>query len=92
MQDQHEDRKWKFDPTINLGHIITFIGFLATVAVGWTTLDKRVLVLEEARNTQAQIDRHQDQSAQQQMQYIRETLSEIKRSVDKLNDRYERSR
>ena len=32
----------RFDNTINLGHILTFLGFLVTIMVTWSTLDKRV--------------------------------------------------
>lgn len=82
-----EDRRFRFDPTINLGHVLTFVGFIATGVVGWSALDKRIMVLEEARQTQAQIDRNQDQLTTQQMQYIRETLTEIKQSVNRLTDK-----
>lgn len=81
--------KWKFDPTINLGHVLTFIGFLLTMMVGWNTLDKRVVVLEEHRAAQAQVDRHQDQLANQQMGFIRESLHEIKQSVERLSAKVE---
>ena len=46
----------RFDNTINLGHILTFLGFLITIMVTWTTLDKRVVVLEESRKAQATLD------------------------------------
>ena len=32
----------RFDNTINLGHLLTFAGFLITIMVSWTTLDSRV--------------------------------------------------
>ena len=38
----------RFDNTINLGHILTFLGFLVTIMVTWSTLDKRVVVLGKA--------------------------------------------
>lgn len=50
----------KFDPTINAGHILTFVGFLLAGFVGWTTLDKRVVVLEQERARQNTVDQHQD--------------------------------
>lgn len=36
----------KFDATINLGHILTFVGFMATGFGAYITLDKRVTVNE----------------------------------------------
>ncbi|MEY3766924.1 MAG: hypothetical protein RLZ03_1884 [Pseudomonadota bacterium] len=85
------DPKWKFDPTINLGHVLTFVGFLITGFIGWTSLDKRVVALEEAQKTQHQIDRAQDQLLNQQMQHIRETLNELRAGVQRVNDRLYRN-
>ena len=80
----------KFDNTINLGHILTFLGFLITITVSWSTLDKRVVVLEESRKAQAVLDHAQDNRSTEKFTEIRETLGEIKRSVDRVNDRLER--
>lgn len=87
MPIENQPRKWRYDPTINLGHILTFLGFIVTIVIGWNTLDKRVVVLEEARHAQGQVDRHQDQLANQQLSFIRESLAEIKKSVDRLSDK-----
>lgn len=76
-----------FDRTINLGHILTFLGFVITGMIAWSTLDKRVVVLEEARKAQAQIDRHQDEVLGQNLSTIRESLTEIKRSIERIEDR-----
>ncbi len=80
-------RKIKFDPTINLGHILTFLGFIFSIFVGWTVLDKRVTVLEEQRRLQAQVDSSQDNTATANMRQIFDTLTEIKVSVEKIRDR-----
>ena len=80
----------RFDNTINLGHILTFLGFLVTIMVTWSTLDKRVVVLEESRKAQATLDATQDHRSAEKFSEIRDTLGEIKRSVDKVNDRLER--
>ena len=80
----------RFDNTINLGHLLTFAGFLITIMVSWTTLDKRVVVLEESRKAQAIMDSAQDIRSAEKFSEIRETLGEIKRSVDKVNDKLER--
>ena len=82
----------RFDNTINLGHILTFLGFLVTIMVTWSTLDKRVVVLEESRKAQAVLDHAQDNRSAERITEIRETLGEIKRSVDKVNDRLERAK
>lgn len=91
-QDTDRPQGITFDRTINLGHILTFLGFVITGMVAWSTLDKRVVVLEEARKAQAQVDRHQDDVLGQNMSTIREALGEIKRSVERVEDRLERKK
>ena len=83
-------RKVKFDNTINLGHILTFLGFLITIMVTWTSLDKRVVVLEESRKTQATIDSAQDLRTNEKFFEIKDTLGEIKRAVERTNEKLER--
>lgn len=80
----------RFDKTINLGHILTFIGFIFTILVGWNTMDKRVVVLEESRKAQELRDSGQDQRNSDQMGAIRESLVEIKQNVIALRDRQDR--
>lgn len=91
-EDRRESRKGiKFDSTINLGHMITFIWFLVTIMVTWSTLDKRVVVLEESRKAQELRDASQDQRNGDQMTAIKETLVEIKTNVIGLREKLDRS-
>jgi uncharacterized protein involved in tellurium resistance len=76
-----------FDKTINLGHILTFAGFMIAGVGAWTTLDKRVTVIEERANFQAQIDRTQDATQAANMAVIKEALGEIKLQVARLGER-----
>ena len=80
----------RFDKTINLGHILTFVGFIGVGMVTWSTLDKRVVVLEESRKAQDLRDSGQDQRATDQFGAIKETLVEIKQNVIALRDRQDR--
>lgn len=80
----------KFDSTINLGHMLTFAGFLLTIMVTWSTLDKRVVVLEESRKAQEMRDVAQDQRVNDQMTAIKESLVEIKTNVIGLRDKLDR--
>jgi hypothetical protein len=79
----------KFDPTINLGHILTFMGMVIAVFTAWMTIDKRVTTLEESRATQVVIDKAQDQAVHEQMESIRATMVDIKRGIEKLGDRWD---
>lgn len=89
-REQSQRQGVRFDPTINLGHIITFIGFILSLVVTWSTLDKRVVVLEESRKAQELRDSSQDQRSVDQMATIRESLTEIKQNVIALRDRQDR--
>ena len=91
-QAENKERRIRVDPTVNLGHIITFVGFLIAIFTAWTTLDKRVVVLEEGRKAQESIDRQQDQRALEARSEIRESLQEIKRGMDRLYDKLERGK
>jgi len=82
-------KKVRFDPTINAGHLLTFLGFLVTIFIGWTNLDKRVVVLEENKNTQSIRDKHQDAIIAGQSAQIRESLSEIKAAIIRLDQKIE---
>ena len=80
----------KFDPTINAGHLLTFAGFLLTGFVGWTTLDKRVVVLEEQRKSQEARDTSQDSRSAEKFGEVRETLTDIKRTLEVVRDKIEK--
>ncbi|MFZ6813548.1 hypothetical protein ACO0K3_03705 [Undibacterium sp. Rencai35W] len=86
MPDQSEKRI-KFDATVNLGHLLTFAGFLVTGAAMWQNMDKRVVVLEEARVSQQQIDRRQEESINENKRTVREDLKEISSKLDRLIER-----
>lgn len=99
---QHQKPEWdgedrrerprgiKFDGTINLGHMLTFAGFLITIMVTWSTLDKRVVVLEESKKAQEMRDATQDQRNSDQMTAIKESLVEIKTNVIGLREKLDR--
>lgn len=82
--NDHPRRRLTFDPTINAGHILTFVSLLAALIVGWNTLDKRVVVLEEAKSYQRERDQAQDTAIAEKLVDIKETLREVKRGVDDL--------
>lgn len=80
----------RFDRTINLGHVLTFIGFIVTGMIGWSAMDKRVAVLEEARKVQEARDIAQDGRLSEKMGEIRDSLTELKRGVEQVRDRLEK--
>lgn len=80
----------RFDPTINAGHLLTFAGFIIAGFAGWTTLDKRVVVLEEQRKSQEVRDNAQDLRSSEKFGEIREIMRDIKQTVDVVRDKLEK--
>ena len=83
--------KISFDPTINLGHLLTFAGFLIAGFGAWASLDKRLVVIEENRSYQKQTDINQDQRALDAYISVKETLSRLDRQVERIADRLEKT-
>ena len=84
---KESEHKIRFDSTINLGHILTFIGFIVAGFVAWSTVDKRVVVLEEARTMQVRVDARQDAAIEENKRIDREDLKEINSKLDRLIER-----
>lgn len=95
-EQQHETDKRqehvgiKFDPTINLGHVISFIIFIATGIITYNTLDKRVLVLETSVSKQDLRDLNQDIDRARINSELKESFNELRRSTEKLNDKLDK--
>lgn len=86
-EQSDDDRRFKFDPTINLGHIITAVSMIVAAMVSWSLMDKRVVVLEEARAAQRERDTVQDASNREKFQEVRETMIDLRRAVEKVADK-----
>jgi len=78
----------RFDRTINLGHILTFLGFIGTMLVGYNAMDKRITIVEEIQRQQPFRDHAQDE----QRRDLKQSTSEIRRGIEKLNDKLDRFR
>ena len=72
-----EKSGFKFDPTINAGHLLTFAGFLISGFIAYTSLDKRVVVIEQRTEN---LDRRLSENNVQ----IKETLGEMKQDLREL--------
>jgi hypothetical protein len=93
MSDENVEKpnRVRFDPTVNLGHILTFVGFLLAGLGAWTMLDKRIVVLEVAQRTQSIIDASQNDRFETVNNQVRDLLLRLDRQVERLNDRLDRS-
>jgi hypothetical protein len=82
----------KFDWTINLGHILTFLGFLISGFMAYQNLDKRVIVLEQSATYQARRDDLQEQTVKDLKIEIRDALKDVHNSLEKLSDKIDKKR
>lgn len=83
-----ERKHVRWDPTINMGHIISAAAGLTsalTFAIGtYIIINTRVIVLEEAKNYQIQRDIAQDVRIQEMGKDLKDSLTELKSSVNEL--------
>ena len=85
MADPTDRKRLNFDPTINAGHILTFIGMVVAVMVSYSLLDKRVGVLEKRSN--AAIIQAADKQAEQKesLREIKSDIKDLQRSVNEIS-------
>lgn len=82
-----DENRVRFDKTINLGHVLTMVSMVIAVMGSWSIMDKRVVVLEEARTAQRERDSVQDAANAERIQGVRDALIDLKRSIEKVSDK-----
>jgi hypothetical protein len=82
--ENNESKRPRFDGTVNLGHIITMTMIMAGGFGMWTTLDKRVVVLEENRRTQQAVDGAQDARYDYGLRQVQNHLDRMDSKLDRL--------
>lgn len=85
LADAHHRKRVAFDPTINLGHVLTFIGFLVTGFSAYSALDKRVTLVEQQAVVGTERSREQDTRMKDSLLEIRADLKDLQRSVNDVN-------
>ncbi len=80
-------RRVQFDPTINLGHILTFVGFIAAGSVAYFDLRERISVGELRDQSMAADIASEKIRLRDTLQDLREDMREVRRGVDDLNRR-----
>lgn len=81
----HHRKRVAFDPTINLGHVLTFIGFLVTGFSAYSALDKRVTLVEQQATVVVERSREQDMRMKESLLEIRADLKDLQRGVNDVN-------
>jgi uncharacterized protein YycO len=85
LVETHHRRRVAFDPTINLGHVLTFVGFLITGFSAYSALDKRVTLIESQSATVVERTREQDVRLKDTLAEIKGDVKELQRSVNDVN-------
>ena len=80
-------RHLNFDPTINAGHILTFVSMATLVIAAWVMMDKRLTVLEEARVYQSKHDDVQEAVTRDKLNDLVEAIRELRRSIERRNEK-----
>ncbi len=77
-------KRVRFEPTINLGHVLTFVGFLMTIAAGWQAMSTRVALVEQRTSAIEQRSVEQENRLKESLGEIKADVRDIKRSVDEI--------
>lgn len=86
----HNNRKpsgFKFDPTINLGHILTMSVVISTGFLAYSQIVSRITILEEVTKRQMVIDIRQDTEMKENKQMVRDDLRDINNKLDRIIER-----
>lgn len=75
-------RGLQFDPTINAGHLISLAGMCVALFMAMSAVDKRLVVLEEAKLYQREKDAMQDQAQQRSDEFISRRLEKFENKLD----------
>lgn len=76
--------KFKFDPTINLGHVLTFVGLVLTGFGAYNIMDKRVTVLEVQQSRSADDTSLLRGELRDATKDLRQDMKEVQRAVNEL--------
>ena len=82
--DTTRRRRVRFDPTINLGHLLTFVGFLATGMAAYSDLKERIAVQAvriQAAEAEAAAEKTRNRDS---LREVKDDLKEIRRGVEDL--------
>ena len=77
-------RKPVFDPTINLGHILTFLGFIAVGGGAYLNIEKRVTVQEVRSELTYRAMEEEKGRNNSNLNEIKNDIKEVRRGIDEL--------
>jgi hypothetical protein len=78
-------KKLTFDPTINAGHILTFIAMVVGLMTSYSLLDKRIGVLEERSNAAIQQATERTTEQKDAIREIKSDIKDVQRSLNEIS-------
>ncbi len=87
QHDEEEKRGWRFKKEIAVGDLVAFATACIAIIVAYSTLDRRLAVIESATITQHERDSRQDAESLRYQQRIDEALRDMNRKLDRLIER-----
>lgn len=76
--------RWRITKEVSLGDLIAFVMAFVSVVYAYTTLDKRIAVVEDKFTNQRDTDNRQDADSVRYQARIDATLSSISAKLDRL--------
>jgi hypothetical protein len=87
MKPTESPPHWRFNKDISIADVISIVSAALALLYTYTTLDKRLELLERAVQTQAINDRRQDDDAVRAQARIDAQLQQINAKLDRLVER-----
>lgn len=78
-------RRVNFDPTINLGHILTFAGFMIAGFGAWGNIDKRLTLTEVQSHAVMERTSEQDKRTAEALRELKTDVKDVQRAVNDIN-------
>lgn len=78
-------KKINFDPTINLGHILTFVAMVIGVMSSYSLLDKRIGVLEEKATSAVTQQTERQLEQKEALREIKSDVKDLQRSINEIS-------
>jgi tRNA(Phe) wybutosine-synthesizing methylase Tyw3 len=83
--DSTRRKRIHFDPTVNLGHILTFVGFMVAGFGAWGNIDKRMTLGEEKAAVAAERANEQERRMSEAMRELKADVKDVQRAVNDIN-------
>lgn len=82
--DGGKHRKVRFDPTINLGHVLTACGYLAVMVAGYFDLRERLATEQVHRQNLSREMAEEKASNREVVRQVREDMREVRQGINEL--------